>query len=165
MRMSMSSANIVQQQTGITIDCNVLDPKIIKKCDPTSSICESCRCSSDPNALLGCMECTEVTDANPYIVEMEDSNCTDPYHLIGGKCQLQNGHYCLPHKMTDIKCNEFQILIKKIEYLFSIRDSIKKTIAQLYYNQFDAEDIANMLQISKFEVEEYIKTLKETNIF
>ena len=102
MRMSMSSANIVQQQTGITIDCNVLDPKIIKKCDPTSSICESCRCSSDPNALLGCMECTEVTDANPYIVEMEDSNCTDPYHLIGGKCQLQNGHYCLPHKMTDI---------------------------------------------------------------
>ena len=61
--------------------------------------------------------------------------------------------------------DEFQILIKKIEYLFSIRDSIKKTIAQLYYNQFDAEDIANMLQISKFEVEEYIKTLKETNIF
>ena len=116
MRMSMSSANIVQQQTGITIDCNVLDPKIIKKCDPTSSICESCRCSSDPNALLGCMECTEVTDANPYIVEMEDSNCTDPYHLIGGKCQLQNGHYCLPHKMTDIKCNEFtgdKLLSKK----------------------------------------------------
>jgi hypothetical protein len=116
MNIPTSSANFIPQKTGITIDCNVLDPKIIKKCDPKSSICESCQCSSDPNALLGCMECTEVTDTNPYIVDMEDSKCTDPYHLIGGKCQLQNGHYCLPHKIEDIKCNKFtgdKLLSKK----------------------------------------------------
>lgn len=92
-----------------TINCSLLDPTTIKKCDSDKNICESCRCTSNPNVKQNCMGCTVVSDTNPYLVYLEKEKCTDPFQYNDEKkqCFLKPGSYCLPVKMTDIYCNPY----------------------------------------------------------
>jgi len=92
-----------------TINCSLLDPTTIKKCDSDKNICESCRCTSNPNVKQNCMNCTVVSDTNPYPVYLEKEKCIDPFQYNDAKkqCFLKPGSYCLPVKIPDIDCNPY----------------------------------------------------------
>ena len=88
-----------------TIPCGVLSSLTIKKCDKKDEkdICSSCQCSSDPSIIENCMTCTEVNDQNKYIVPLlSKEDCKDPFVFDDNtkKCQLKNGKYCLPVKIS-----------------------------------------------------------------
>lgn len=87
------------------IDCGVLSPSTIKKCNPqdVNSICNTCICSGTTN-LTGCMVCTEVNNDHPYHVDIVKEQCTDPFFWDNGMCKLKDGHYCLPKVVNDITC-------------------------------------------------------------
>ena len=87
------------------IECGVLSPSTIKKCNPNdvNSICNSCTCSGLTN-LTGCMVCTEVNNDHPYHVDIVKEQCTDPFFWDNGMCKLKDGHYCLPKVVNDITC-------------------------------------------------------------
>lgn len=89
------------------LDCGLLNPKTIQKCDTDLNKCESCICSSD-SSLSGCMSCTVVDEKNPYYFDFDQDSCGgDSLTWENGKCKLKNGSYCLPTKMNDIECNPY----------------------------------------------------------
>lgn len=99
------SHKCVGDQCPKEIDCGVLSPSTIKKCNPedVNNICNTCICSGTTN-LTGCMVCTEVNNDHPYHVDITKDQCTDPFFWDNGMCKLKDGHYCLPKVINDITC-------------------------------------------------------------
>ena len=105
------SSNVIPIPSNNTIQCGILDPNSIKKCDADTKICESCQClGNDPSVKMDCMTCQVVDDFNPYSVDIEKDKCTGSNLLWDEndqKCHLEKGSYCLPAHVPDIKCNQF----------------------------------------------------------
>jgi hypothetical protein len=93
-----------------TMECGVLDPSTIKKCNNDSSICQSCRCTNDTSVRLGCMECKIIDNKKTkYISDISKEKCLDPFEWdeSNNTCYLKSGSYCLPHTIPDINCNPY----------------------------------------------------------
>ena len=96
-----------------TIECGTIDGNTIKTCKKEDSItgCETCRCTSDPSLIMGCMECKTVnsnSDFKHLFIPRED--CTGDnveWNETTNSCVLKDGNYCLPKIVNDINCNKF----------------------------------------------------------
>lgn len=102
--------------TNCKVDCNVLSPLTIKRCEDTEDgkkICNNCKCDAS-GRFSGCMECKESNPSKPelkYSIKVPKKSCTDPFQWNGdditGTCDLGPGFFCLPANISPIDCNPY----------------------------------------------------------